>query len=151
MKRFLMLRIVVAFAAFAGCAADLQGSELASAEESVEQNKQAGGFTHSCSDFHIQHGSQLVASCANEKGHREWTWLDLNYGVANDNGYLVWRPYGGFAGSCWSCDMPRWKDEPDGDMRCTCRRADGSDMIWYIDLDEQISNHNGVLAFDFPL
>lgn len=151
----MMKRTLVALIAMGplGCAAEVDDSASAEAEV-ISETQQAGGFKWSCGEYHVHPNGLLEGDCADFQGHAAWTSLDLNYGIANDNGHLHWRAGGGYAPSCSGCRIERgWMSEgwqvDFSNLECECRALDGSWVSTSIDLNDQISNQNGQLAFDF--
>lgn len=138
------LTVAAASCGLLGCAAELNDSPDTSEGEQIGVNQQAGGFYDSCAEIHVAE-NHLVGQCRDVRGDYYWSWLSLDLGIANNNGDLTWQPHGGYSSSC-DCIFTDLTY-----LNCACRRVDGSWKHATIDLNQMISNQNGVLAFDFPL
>ncbi|KAG8756802.1 hypothetical protein FRC12_010468 [Ceratobasidium sp. 428] len=62
-----------------------------------------GGFSHSCSSFHMEGNSKLVATCGDGGGGHKTTSINLNDCIANYGGNLACAKNGGYGGSCSGC------------------------------------------------
>lgn len=108
----------------------------------------AGGFARTCSGMRIlggEGGVYLHAGCTKANGQKVPARLKISNYIANYGGNLSWAlGGGGFHRSCSVADTsPRspW-------LRAICGNGRGGFSRAAINLDEKISNQNGVLAID---
>ncbi|CAM6038946.1 unnamed protein product [Sphagnum compactum] len=101
-----------------------------------------GGFTASCGEPSVT-GSILSADCANDAGDYAFSSLDLNSFLSNDNGNLV--EGNDYIATC----------TPDGSaligspffIYANCAQVDGNVVSASYDVNNNVSNDNGVLAW----
>lgn len=100
------------------------------------------------SNFHLSarditiDGSVLRAQCQKCDGSWNWTELDLNTVLSNEDGVLQWLPDGGFANSCENLTL-----SDDGTtLTCQAYCANGEMTTAQINLAEQIGNEDGTLC-----
>jgi hypothetical protein len=109
----------------------------------------AGGFTRTCERINVQtdrSGAYLQALCKRANGQKVSARLNLSAYIANRNGKLVWSLNGGgFHRTCRSIRFPVAFGQL---MGATCKDNRQRDTLTAINLDEKISNQNGVLAID---
>jgi hypothetical protein len=98
-----------------------------------------GNFAASCAGISLQ-GSVLAASCYDVSGQRRSTSLDLNACVTNDDGIAAFQVNGGYAGSCQGCTLGGTV------MSCHCYDYSGQSRPTFIDVNNHVSNCNGVLT-----
>jgi hypothetical protein len=98
-----------------------------------------GNFAASCSGIALQ-GNVLSASCYDIAGQSAATTLDLDTCITNDNGALAWQANGGYAGSCSGCGLGGTI------MTCNCGEFTGDVGSTSIDINDHVSNCNGVLT-----
>ena len=109
----------------------------------------AGGFARTCVDIQVQSndgGAYLQARCTKADGQTKVSaQLRISDYVANYGGRLAWAlGGGGFHSSCSSVIYP----QEHGYLRAICGNGSGGYSRTGINLDEKISNQNGVLAID---
>ena len=100
-----------------------------------------GNFSGSCDNIRLN-GVQFIASCRDKNGRFRWSGLNLNTLIANDDGKLNWRNYGGFAGSCVGMRIYLGHQ-----LVATCTKRNGSKVGTFIDLDDHIANYDGQLSY----
>jgi hypothetical protein len=96
-------------------------------------------FAASCNGIALG-GSTLSASCYNIAGQAQSTSLDLNTCVTNGNGVVSFQVNGGYGASCTGCALSGTV------MSCQCYDVAGQAKPTSIDLNQGISNCNGVLT-----
>ncbi|MGI2908337.1 CVNH domain-containing protein [Tolypothrix sp. VBCCA 56010] len=109
----------------------------------------AGAFIKTCSNIRVDFNNDraiLLAECYNNKGQiRRSNLLISNY-VANYTGALSWAtPPGNFQKSCRSAGIV---DRNQGWLTAKCGNGKGGWVTSEINLDERVSNQNGVLDYD---
>ncbi|MBD3887004.1 CVNH domain-containing protein [Phormidium tenue FACHB-886] len=108
----------------------------------------AGGFARTCVDIQVQSdsgGAYLQARCTNANGQEVPAQLRISDYIANYDGNLSWAlGGGGFHQSCSPSMHPN--DRPI--LNAICGNGRGGFSRTSINLDEKISNQNGVLAID---
>ncbi|MBD2778667.1 CVNH domain-containing protein [Iningainema tapete] len=103
----------------------------------------AGGFKRTCEGIRVT-GALLQARCARANGEKVSAQLNLSDGIANRDGRLAWSlGGGGFERTCRSIKYPVL-----GLLGAVCGDGRGGESSTAINIDEKISNQNGVLAFD---
>ena len=118
----------------------------------------AGGFASTCIDIHVQSGGDgayLQASCPKANGQKVPSRLKISDYIANYGGRLSWAlGGGGFHSSCRSVTYPVTLFSGNRPvplrtiMGATCGDGRGGWSIARINLNDKISNQNGVLAID---
>ncbi|KAL4968188.1 CVNH domain-containing protein [Aspergillus stella-maris] len=109
----------------------------------------AKDYSNTCTDIHMAGDCHsLVATCTAFKGNKKTSKLDLNHCFGNDNGFIVPSNDGNaFPGDCrrtgYKCELCGIHD---GGIMCLCPRRGLMQNSAWADLDEAISNHNGVLS-----
>lgn len=151
MRIIRLLALAVLAIGLVGCAGDPQTELDVAGDADTQAALWTGDFQRSCGYVWITDEVFLDADCGRRNGSSGWARLDLNMGIANQNGQLVWRRGGGYGGSCRDCRVPAntiwgWDDVT---MSCLCRNQRGREDYSSLNLAEQISNQDGVLDFDF--
>ncbi|MDZ8227937.1 CVNH domain-containing protein [Nostoc sp. ChiVER01] len=106
----------------------------------------AGGFSQTCSfifGFPADGRYQMRADCVDKRGNRKKTSIDISDYIANYNGNLAWASLGKFNASCEQIEING------NELKAKCKDATGALKDTSINLDEKISNQDGVLAADF--
>jgi cytolysin (calcineurin-like family phosphatase) len=101
----------------------------------------SGDFAASCTSIALQGENVLSASCATEGGMSTSTTLDLNSCITNNDGGLMWANPGNFAKSCSGCSLSGTL------LTCQCSEVSGSSKSTTIDVNNQITNCGGELAW----
>ncbi|WP_196525815.1 CVNH domain-containing protein [Nostoc commune] len=106
----------------------------------------AGGFSRTCSrpTSDIVGGRFIMrAACRARNGEQRQPELAISDYIANYNGNLAWASLGKFNASCEQIEI-------DGnELKAKCKDVTGALKDTSINLDEKISNQDGVLAADF--
>jgi|GEM_PF-5273418 hypothetical protein len=107
----------------------------------------AGGFMRSCVGAEVKTGALnlvwLLATCTQRDGAKASARLRISDHIANRNGKLAWSPNGGgFHSSCRGVIYVRET------LLAQCKNVSGGWLDTRINLNEKISNQNGVLAID---
>ena len=108
----------------------------------------AGGFTETCEDIDLVSGFVLRAKCRNENDDKVFNAIDLNKYIVNINAAFDWQLNGNYIASCREIRLlpaPRFGKLFLGAI---CRDPRGNEERAVIDLNERISNQNGILAVD---
>ncbi|KAL8419388.1 hypothetical protein RB594_002569 [Gaeumannomyces avenae] len=90
----------------------------------------------------------LGAYCTNDRKEihgYDWTWIDLDWCIRNDQGVLKFTENGYFSGSCSRCEFDLGSSR--GSFSCRC--VDGSGKLRErstVQLDSQLWNRNGSLG-----
>lgn len=111
----------------------------------------AGGFVDTCWDRRIEQPGRvyLTATCENRNGDRVSARLDLSERIANYNGNLSWaNPQGNFQDSCRSIEVWNQPLATFEMLQADCADGNGGFNDSRLNLNERISNQNGVLAYD---
>ena len=107
----------------------------------------AGGFAGTCVDIQVSSavdGAYLYARCAKADGQKVPSRLKISDYIANYGGRLSWAlGGGGFHSSCRSVKYPVLQQ-----MGASCADGRGGWSATGINLNDKISNQNGVLAID---
>jgi hypothetical protein len=113
----------------------------------------AGGFAEHCEDFHDFEDEgryYLKANCLesgrdpNDIFGYNPTEIAISDFIANYNAHLSWAvPPGIFHKSCRHMDV-----DEDGILSADCKDFRGNYLGTQLDLNERISNQNGVLSYD---
>jgi hypothetical protein len=107
----------------------------------------AGNFSASCRDIRLQGTASLSAICKNASNRPSdvnGPSLNLSLYISNYNGRLVWSSQGGFKHTCYNSIVVF-----PATLLSTCKNNNGGQNNVSINLNERISNINGVLKADF--
>ncbi|MDZ8226276.1 MULTISPECIES: CVNH domain-containing protein [unclassified Nostoc] len=109
----------------------------------------AGGFSRSCVNRQVSiapDGAYLNALCTRANGSKVQSRLRISDYIANYGGRLEWAlGGGGFHVSCRSVKYPQFGGQL---MVASCGDGRGGWVGTGLNLDDKISNQNGVLAID---
>jgi hypothetical protein len=113
-----------------------------------------GDFSLSCKNLNVRSAdfsntAVLTADCTNRQGHSVGASIDLNNLIADDPmGNMEWASHGHFQQSCRASGIENPFNEPQGhNLAAFCHRADGSEVLTDIDLNQHIANIFGMLKF----
>lgn len=114
---------------------------------------QAGGFLSTCKDEQLvfESGKVLLkAKCAdNDIGFHRPSSLVISDRIANYGGNLTWARNGNFQASCSEIQIRvLFREDKTITLGSRCGDGKGGHNMSYLNLDEKISNQNGVLAID---
>lgn len=98
----------------------------------------AGGFSNSCENISFVNPT-LQADCGNGHGQTDFSQLNLDQCVDNNNGQLTCG--GGFSFSCQNCIL-----EGTSGLVCSCRTEAGNYESTSLDLDNCVTNNGGHLT-----
>ena len=87
-------------------------------------------------------GSVLSADCKDKQGNPQHSSIDLNKYISNQDGVLCWTNGGNFAASAVELSLIG------ATLHAMCRKINGVFAVSSINLDERISNINGVLSYE---
>jgi hypothetical protein len=99
-----------------------------------------GNFAASCYGIGLQGNNVLSANCYDIAGQSAPTTLDLDTCITNNNGTVAWQANGNYAGSCDGCSLGGTV------LTCSCGQFTGQRDSTSIDVNDHVSNCNGVLT-----
>ncbi len=102
----------------------------------------SGQFSKTCDNIETDEPVYLVADCRTRNGSVNYTSIDLNDYITNDNGHLRWASHGDFEKTCYIIGVY------ENTMGARCRARNGQYVEDNIDLDKHIANINGVLTYE---
>jgi len=112
----------------------------------------AGGFTQTCNDIYGQETDNhyfLIANCRKRNGNWTYAQLRISDYIANYDGRLSWaKPVGNFQKSCREKRIVAGFRGIPVLLRAECGDGRGGWPFNLLNLDEKISNQDGVLDYD---
>jgi hypothetical protein len=116
--------------------------------EKTGMTSQASQFANSCSGSWNLNQAWLSDWCLNNSGAYQYSSGWLGNCITNNNGNLQWQYHGAYDRSCSACEVSNAIGGSAPWLYCYCRTSGGSNIPTAINLNDEISNINGVLHCD---